>query len=375
MTKVSIIKCETYEQNKVDKAIKGAVKAIGGIKQFIKKGDKVLIKPNMVIAKKPDASATTHPHVVKAVIKLAQDAGAKVTVGDSSWKGDILRDVGPKTGIERVCKEMKVRLISLCNSCELKVKGKVVKSFFISKEIFQFNKIINLPKMKTHVLADYTGAVKNLYGCLPGNIKSLFHNKYPDKWEFSEMLLDLHELVKPKLNIMDGIIGMEGAGPTNGKPRKAKVILASDSAISLDVIATKIMGLKKVPVIENAKNRNLKEVNIKNIQVIGKILKVKFQPATKSSQIKFLPYSIQKFIASKFGKWPIVNKRKCIGCGSCYRVCPGRAITMKNNKPDFDYEKCIRCYCCHEVCPVGAIKFEKDIIRSIQHVFINKKIK
>lgn len=373
MTKVSIIKCENYDQRNVDKAVEEAVNSIGGIKVFIKKGDKVLIKPNMVIAKRPDMAATTHPHLIKAVIKIAKKVGAHVSVGDSSWKGDINTDVGDKTGIKSICDEMNVKLICLGHGCKHKIKGKKVKSVFISKDLLQFDKIINLPKMKTHILAEYTGAVKNLYGCIPGHIKSYYHSQFPNKTEFSNFLLDLYLFIKPSLNIMDGIIGMEGYGPTNGTPKKAKVVIASGDALALDAVATKIMCLRDVPVIEEGIKRKLKEAHFNNAEVIGEMPFVKFKTAAKSVGANyFFTHTLLRGLF-KFSPWPEVNKRKCIGCASCFKVCPGRAITMFNKNPWFDYSKCIKCYCCHEVCPVGAIELRSDYLRSMKYMFSGKK--
>lgn len=121
----------------------------------------------------------------------------------------------------------------------------LVKSFVIANGILQSDGIVSLPKLKTHHLVRFTGAVKNQFGCVPGLLKSKFHVKLPDPHDFATMLVDLNTLVKPRLYVMDGIMAMEGNGPRSGKPKKMGVLLFSSDPVAIDATACRIIDLTR----------------------------------------------------------------------------------------------------------------------------------
>lgn len=267
------------------------------------------------------------------------------------------------TGIAKVCKEEKAKIIDLETSRPVNnAKNHVIKKFVLAAELKNFDVIINAPKLKTHSLTVYTGAVKNLYGCVPGTIKMGYHAKFKDEHVFSDLLLDLYQTIMPDLTIMDAIVGMEGNGPMSGDPIKLGFVAASDDALALDAVITNCAGIySKVPINYLAKKRKWDSVNLKKIKVLGikKKFKLKLGDIHSYALARiFLRYfkGLRNFILAK----PYCDHDKCIHCENCVKFCPAGAITMVKGFPEFDYKKCIRCYCCHEVCPANAIYLKKN---------------
>ena len=365
-TRVSIKDCNTYELETLKNSIENSIKEIGGISKFINHTDSVLLKPNLLMAKKPEDSVTTHPAIVEALILILKENNIKnIAVGDSpAIEGT--EKVLKFSGIYDVCKKYNIKTVEFKEEKILENKeNKIMKRMALSKEALSYDKIINLPKMKTHSFTIFTGAVKNMFGLVPGKKKLVFHMKHRDPLEFCDMLLDLINTVKPCLSIMDGVSGMEGNGPSGGEPRKFNKIIAGEEAIAVDNVACDFLGLKKVPIVITAKKRNLLGSNLEDIEVAGDYTKLK---DVKSPKLGIIASARGLFaIARKhIAKYPYVKDEKCISCSRCFEICPADAIKMTkvDNKliPIFDYKKCIRCYCCHEVCPVKAIDLRKPIL-------------
>ena len=229
-----------------------------------------------------------------------------------------------------------------------------------AKCIFEADVIISLPKMKTHGFTLYTGAIKNLYGTLPGFQKARFHKKYPHPDKFSEVLADVYGFVKPQLHLMDGILGMEGNGPATGDLRNTGLLLASTDGVALDTVASHLMGFKKddIDAIRIAGKRGLGETDLHKIEVIGESLKsalIQDFSLPSNFYMKFVPEFLVHLIGRFVWVKPKADYTKCTGCQVCARGCPVEAITMHNGKPVMDYSKCINCLCCNESCPENAI--------------------
>ena len=348
--KVAIVKCRDYKKSEVDKAIKKLLELLDFDKTKYKD---VLIKPNVVGYYKENLDAIiTHPSIVKSLLKQFRGAA----VGESSFTDteNNLRKVGYWKLKPIVLEEKK--LIKIRDE-----KAKILKHFYLPKIIKEADLIINVPKLKTHTLVKITGAIKNLYGCIPGGVKQLYHRKAKGEEKFSNLLVDIYQNIKPKLNIMDAIIAMEGEGPSSGKPRKVGLLLASRNAISLDIVAAKLMGYnpKNIFVIREAIKRGLGSYNIEIIGDLKEIPNLKFQ---KPSRFK---RAIAKAALLDITKEEIiVNENKCIKCGLCARKCPMKAISLKPF-PEIDKKKCIRCFCCIEICPHHALHLKDNTLRKI----------
>ncbi|MBI4447517.1 DUF362 domain-containing protein [Candidatus Woesearchaeota archaeon] len=369
METVSLVECKSYGE--AEKAVKKSLSLIGGMEHFVKKGDKVLLKANMLVGKPPEAAATTNPEIIRAVIKEVRRVGGVPTVGDSPPLGNIVR-VARKCGIAQLCKELGVPLLEL----DEPIENRKVRHFMISNKLKKFDVIINLPKIKTHSLLTYTGGVKNMFGCIPGTIKAEMHIKTPQPAEFSKMILDLYAVIKSDLTIIDGVVGMEGQGPGNGSPRNFNVVLASANALALDTAVTTMLGIiDKVPVQVIAKERGLIGAKIEGINIVGEDLE-KFKidnlklPLVYISKIppRLLNFIKNYLLTTK----PAVMKESCIKCGDCFKVCPAKAIKM-GPYPTFDYNLCIRCFCCDEVCPKKAIKIKENFPLRVYKILTKKR--
>jgi uncharacterized protein (DUF362 family)/NAD-dependent dihydropyrimidine dehydrogenase PreA subunit len=349
---VSVVKCEEYKAGDVSKALDESMRLIGGLRKYVKKGDKVLVKPNMLAAHPPQKAVTTHPMVIEQLLRKIKDCGAKPSVGDSPALTPT-QHIGEVSGIKAACDRQKVSLIELSQPKWVNnPRGKLVKRFPLSARLDEFDVIVNAPKLKTHAFTTYTGAVKNMFGCIPGRMKGRFHSQYPTKQEFIQMLLDLHKLVKPQLTVMDAVVCMQGLGPSYGAPRYGGYLLASNDSLALDYIATGIIGLRdKMPMFANE--------NLGGIVVHGERqacipnFKAPFNP----SLLTGMRSRAMELLGRWFALHPVVDKN-CVGCGDCARACPQHAITM-NKTARIDSKKCIRCFCCYEVCPHSAISLKR----------------
>jgi uncharacterized protein (DUF362 family)/Pyruvate/2-oxoacid:ferredoxin oxidoreductase delta subunit len=376
---VSVVKCGSYDEAQVRKAVEDSLAPLGGAGGVIKKGDRVLIKLNLLASKPPEAAVTTHPALVKAVVRIVQELGAIPMLGDSpggngtfvSYKG-VLKN----TGIQAVADETGCEIVNFEQETVdvTSEKARTFKKLKIGKPVMDADKIIALPKLKTHQLTYYTGAVKLLFGYVPGMMKMEYHhNAGRDLDLFSELLLDIHSVRLPNLVIMDAIVGMEGHGPSAGTPRQIGLIMASKSCTALDFVATTIAGFDPagVPTVKKAIERGEGPASLKEIKVYGEdlaslIIKDFKKPETMGPGGR--GRNVMGFIGGLRASRPVINKARCVKCGICARDCPPKAMTfVKGSSPVIDYAKCIRCYCCQELCPEGAVDVQKPLLQRILH--------
>lgn len=378
MSKVALVRCEDYIYENVDKAVESGIKLIGGIKQFVKEGDNVILKPNLLTGKAEEMAVTTHPSVFRAVAKVFLAQKARVSYGDSPGFGSA-ESIAKKCGLDTVAKELGLSLIDFDNFVSVMFsKGVQNKSFVIAKEVMNADCLVSIPKMKTHGFMHFTGAVKNQFGCVPGIRKMEFHAKIPDKLDFARMLVDLNRCINPKLYIMDGIVAMEGNGPLNGNPKAMKLILFSTDPIALDATACRIIGLKpeNIPTIIFGYEAGAGTYKEEDIELVGDDINIfidkTFVIANKPSSL--LSVTKNKYIrklSELFVPKPFITRSLCVQCGICTEVCPVKPQALnfdkngKNKPPSYNYNKCIKCYCCQELCPYGAIKLKSSFMRRI----------
>ncbi|RMF94035.1 MAG: DUF362 domain-containing protein [Candidatus Schekmanbacteria bacterium] len=374
-SKVSLIACPEYEEEKVISSVREAVGLLGGFEKFISGGNRVLIKPNLLSGKPPEKAVTTHPTVLSAVIDLVREAGGIPVVGDSpatEGKGSLekFKKVCEITGILDVVEKKEVELVHFSSS-KMDIEnpdGKVFKKFTVTEELKKCDVHINLCKLKTHGLTLLTGAVKNNFGCVPGLLKGQLHMRAPHRPEFSQMLVDLYKTIRPALSIMDAVVGMDGNGPGSGNPRKVGAIIASTDAVALDSVACQI--IKKNPyaltTCKLAEEQGVGVANPENIEILGddisKFYVDDYEVLVDDVSDKPLMRFIIGLMRERTTAKPVVDKKKCTGCKTCYAACVPGAITMVDGYPVMDYNKCIKCYCCHEVCPEGAINLKKGLL-------------
>ena len=380
VSKVALVKCDSYEQDKVDAAVRKAVELLGGLEQInISKESKLVLKPNLLAKNPPEKACTTHPAVFAAVGKLLQDEGyTNLKYGDSPGNPiakpeNIAADCGLKEAADR----LGVPFGNFEDGVEVDFPaGKVADKFIICREVVDADGIINVCKMKTHQLVRVTGAVKNTFGCVYGINKASSHAKFSAVENFAGMLADLNVLVRPKLHVMDGIVAMEGNGPQNGTPKHMGMILVSTDPVAIDGLFCHLVDLKPELVPTNVAAMEQGVGTYENVTVVTEEGEITVKEAAEKFGDK--EFNVQRgreykgklqavrFLVPFLQKKPVVKESKCIGCGICVDSCPvdGKAIHV-DGTAHYDYDKCIKCYCCQEMCPEDAITVKKSLLARI----------
>ena len=373
---VSAVRCGDYEPAGVEQALRRALEGLGGMESFVKPGMRVYLKPNALGKHRPQEYITTHPEVVAAAAKLAFEAGAAVVmIGDCPGGGGAegrIEDIYAVCGYAEVAARVGARLVVNKTRAVREVPGGVsAKSFELVEEMLSADLIINISKAKTHQLCSFTGAVKNLYGTIYGRDKGKYHAIYPGPSAFNHFLIDIAETVKPGLNIMDAVVGIEGPGPAAGYPRKLGALLASPSPYALDAVAVSLIGWAQsdVMALDLARKRGLLPGRLEDIATVGdpaQDLRARrpFQKPTVTAQAalrlaRILPGPLREAVQAR----PKLIPEACVGCGECAAACPPHAIAMHDRKPVIDYDRCIKCFCCHELCPEKAMEVRKGFFR------------
>ncbi len=376
-TAVAITRCAKYVPNEVQKAVRSAFELIGGVESFVLPGQKVLLKPNLLGAKPPAIAATTHPAIVEAVAKEVMNVGGIPVIGDSPpFRGQTektWRQLLEITEMQEVANRLEIQIVDFdFNWRETETSGKYFKKMPIANAFFEADVVINLPKLKTHGLTGFTGAIKNMFGCVPGLIKSRLHLQAADDRElFAQMLVDVFSVCKPNLNIMDGIVAMEGCGPGHGTPKEVGVVIAGIDAVAVDATACRVVGIEpdSIDMIRLANNDGLGTAKLEEITILGSFLEEvsieDFQPSpTSGAGLSEIPRFLHGPLRRWFVPMPRVSKSKCTGCGDCAKVCAIEAMKVEKRRGRrvafADLDKCIACYCCDEVCPSEAIDLRKS---------------
>ena len=366
---VSVIQLKDYNFEDLLLGVNKSIELLGGIEKFIRPGSKVLLKPNLLSNYTPDQAVTTHPEFARAVIRILKKINCKIFLGDgpSVWVGNIsdVESVYKTTGMTDVCREEGINLVRFDEAFFL-------DDIPITSWVKKCDCIVSLPKFKTHDLMTLTGAVKNLFGLIPGMFKAELHRRLPHTDDFAKVLIKIATEIKPALSIVDGILAMEGEGPGSaGTPRNLGMILAGSDMFAIDVVMAKIMGLepKNIPTIRLA-NYQDKEIEIRG-DVLDTRIK-KFQLPAPSFMDK-IPRILLPFVQQIFYFMVVANKPKCTFCKRCVKACPVSAITPNECQKNvhISQKKCIKCFCCREACPVNAI----DVKNSFGFFILQKVFK
>ena len=370
---VSVVACEKYEPQQAKAALLELLAPLGGL-SFVKPGDRVVIKANLITFLKPDKAATTHPVLLSALTELLVERGASVVIGDSPggpYSLPYLKRVYAATGLND-CEKAGATLNQNTEIRETDfAEAKVMKHFTYTAYLKDCDHIIDFCKLKTHGMMGLTGGCKNMFGAIPGTDKPEYHYRYPNPTDFSRMLVDINAYFKPTLSICDGVMAMEGNGPSQGKPRKMGLLAASRSPHKLDLVLAALIHMSRedVPTLEAAYERGLIPSTVQELTVSDgweKFICPDFETIGAKRGLLFTDESsgiVGKLWATimkaAVQPRPRVKAEDCIGCGECSKVCPAKAITMIDKKPSIDYKKCIRCFCCQEFCPIGAMKVQR----------------
>jgi uncharacterized protein (DUF362 family)/Pyruvate/2-oxoacid:ferredoxin oxidoreductase delta subunit len=356
-----------YEIDQIRRALLATLEPLGGIDAFVRPGQRALLKPNLLMPIRPERAITTHPAVIEAMVELVQGAGGAAIIFDCGPvpTGLVARRAYRDTGARAVAERTGATLHWDITAVQVPAPGGVLlKRLDLVKISQEVDVIISLPKLKTHNLTAITGAIKNLFGLVPGMIKPAYHAKLPDVDKFCDMLLDVAACVRPALTVVDGVVGLEGNGPsTGGVPRQIGALLAGVDAVALDAVICQIVGLDPgdLALFRAAERRGLWPVDITvagtpvaEITVPDFDLPETARPVAGSSWLSSFVSRRTRLLVP----FPVPKEGRCTACRTCERVCPVQAIRIVEKLAVVDHDACIRCYCCHEMCPEAAIDLE-----------------
>jgi uncharacterized protein (DUF362 family)/ferredoxin len=362
--------CGSYEYEQVRAAVMGLLEPFGGLGTFVSPGERVLLKPNLLSAKNPEQAVTTHPMLVRVVSELVREAGGRVLIGDSPGIGGFQR-VADKSGIARAAADSGAELVEFAATVDVQGNG-TFRCITVAKAYWEADKIINLPKLKTHEMMTMTCAVKNLFGAVVGAEKAGWHLKAgASREQFARLLLEIYLLKKPVLNIVDAIVAMEGNGPGSGDPIHVGALIAGVNSLAVDVVAARLAGIPSdlLYVEREARTMGLAGVTWDEIDLGGDDLQSFPQkpfrlPGGLDTQFG-LPTFLNTLLKRQLTSFPIADRKTCILCGICRDACPPGAIEIKNSALTVDQERCIRCWCCRELCPHDAMQIQRGLLLKI----------
>ncbi len=358
---VSLVRCADYDSRKIQAAVDQAIGLLGGIERIVGRGQKVLLKPNLIKAASPEEAVTTHPEFIRAVIRCVRRQTDQIYIGDSPAGLTAAEYVYEQCGINRLCREEGTTPVKF----DRIIKKKGLPFSALMEEMV----CISLPKFKTHNLTTLTGAVKNVFGLIPGLAKVQCHQQAPNFRRFGERLVDIYESAAVQLHILDAVMAMEGDGPTHGAPRRLGLVAAGINGAALDSVMCKVIGLDpaKVVFLREATARKLCLAPEK-IEILGETVqavKVNDFRLPRISPLFRLPNFLSRFFLRLVPLAMKIDSRVCTNCGMCRRICPQQAVFERNGKMMVDSRRCILCFCCSEACPENAMRLR----------FINRRIR
>ncbi len=354
LKKVLLQACDRYEQKRLKDFFAKGFQTLG--LPIDKKA--VLLKPNLLSGKPPEKAVTTHPEFIRALAEILLEHGCRITIGDSPGY-ESTKKVLNNSCIMDVIKYFGLNISPFNRKILKKLDGiSPYRQFTLGEDPGDYDLVINLPKLKTHTMMGLTLGVKNTFGFIHAFEKARWHLRAgKDRMLFASTLIDIHTIVNPHLTILDGILGMDGDGPSNGRPRQLGVLAMSTSAFILDDAIEKLVRPHyPLPVTTLAKEHGLIE-SYETVAYSTPVINDFRMPDTVMDTDWSIPQPVKTLLKNTFVKKPKIIRAACKQCGICVKVCPAKALSIRQHEaPLFDYKKCIRCYCCQEMCPEGAIK-------------------
>lgn len=360
MNRVLFDKIPSYDYADVKAFIKRGFNEVS-VFEKISKHSLILLKPNLLTVSDRTSHITTHPMIAEAVIEvLREKTDTEIVISDgSAGMYSDMTEIFRKAGYKALSEKYSIRLYNM-NTSEYTVKNGIKLTELLKRDPY----IINLAKLKTHMLTKLTLSAKNLYGLIPGRIKLFYHSQYPDPASFSEFVARLYQTVNPHLNIIDGIIGMEGNGPSNGDEVSTGIIALAENGFALDHFIADYTGFSadEIPFLSYAKKKGYYSGFYDAESDPGKF------PIKRAGSNKFtMPLKLAKnvFVKHFSNSYPQIDTEKCRRCMKCVKICGSGAIKLKDGFPFVRRKKCITCYCCTEVCPYDAIDVSKSIVERL----------
>ncbi len=366
--KVSAVKCESYTIELLTKKVQKAIFDVGGWPKKVLDAKSVLLKPNLLSARAPEEAVTTHPELVRVVIRELRRIGIEnISLGDSPAGSSSWDKLWSATGMKQVCEEENVELLPFENVKRIECKNGT--SLPVLKEFEDFGAVISLPKLKTHILTKLTGAVKNSYGLIPGKAKSMFHGDYQSPRQMGLFIADIFEHIKPDFVIMDGVVCMQGEGPANGSPFELGAIFVSEDPTALDASVCEVYNYKAtdIPSLVRVAKNGVGIIDPDKIERTGDAWDIVASKNPKKSHSDFLhkiPEKMFHILTLFLSYRPCIDQKSCVKCGICAKVCSQDAIERRS---DGSYrvkgKKCILCMCCMESCAEHAVELTSPLKR------------
>jgi len=370
-SRVAVVRCPDYDAPTVASAMDEAIGLLGGARAAlpVRVGGHVLVKPNVLAPFPPERPIDTHPALVAAAVALARAAGAgRVSVGDSSGgaalTGRTARALAV-SGIAGAARSAGADVVNFDAGGAREVAGRGGRRLYLAPAALDADAIINLPKLKTHGLTIITGAVKNLYGCVPGGRKTAYHREYPRSEDFAGLLVDIYGAVylgRPALTVVDAVWALDGLGPgAGGNPRRVGLILAGTDGVAVDAVCALLAGLPplRMPTCRLAAAAGLGVADPDRIDIVGLPLSEarpdRFVLPITTSFIKYAPAPVVRAAVTLLRARPVVEASRCTGCGTCAATCPSGAMRVEGGQAHIDLHRCLDCLCCQENCPEAAV--------------------
>ncbi len=351
--------CPDYAPENVARVVDDLLARLGGWSAFVKPGDRVLVKVNMLSDHAPEDAVTTHPEVLRAVLRGLVAAGAKPVVGDSPASAVGVKRVWKKTGILAVCEAEGISLVPFEGEGAREVERDGYR-FTLSAVLHDVDKVVNLPKVKTHALMTLTCGVKNLYGLVPGYQKAVLHKRHPTTKAFAGLLRAIEAEVRPALTLADGIVGMEGEGPASGSPKALGFLAASADPYALDAAVARLLGmpLRSIPYLAHlAKGPEASAP----LPAEAEALRPASFRIPGTARTRLIPGWLVRLVSPLVWVRPGIDPAKCVRCGRCVASCPVKTLKMGDPTPALSRPSaCIGCCCCHEMCPAKAIEMRQS---------------
>ncbi len=373
MPSVSVFNTGSYDDSEMEKAVRAHFDNLR-LEKAISREMKIVVKPNLIARRDPEDAATTHPKFVKAIILHLQSLGCQnITIAESGggpYNEALLKSLYEGCGMAAVAKETGVKLNLGTEVARIERPGLATSYFTVIRPVAEADLIVSVCKLKTHSMTFMSGAVKNLFGCVPGLMKPELHMRYPDGEDFARMLLDLSLTVPKTISFVDAVDAMEGDGPTGGIKKHVGLTLCSWDIYALDLVNSAIIGARPadIPTVRQAIERGLCPDSLDKITFAGgcpsltkagPFIKPRAKQLDFSSSVPAPFAGIVKKAAAHMQPRPKINLKLCVGCGKCAESCPAHTIRILNGKAAIDNSKCIRCFCCQEMCPKKAVDIRR----------------
>lgn len=369
--RVCLSACRTYDFGEVRSVLCRQFDALE-VNGLLFPGCRVVIKPNLVIKSKPEEAVITHPVVVAAAaVELKARGAGSVTVAESPggpYTPGLLRGIYQAGGYTELAQKYGFALNLDCAYTEFSApEGRRSRLFTGINPILEADVVVNIAKLKTHGMMGLSAAVKNLFGTVPGLMKPELHCRFPERTAFAEMLVDLCCTLKPQLNLVDGVMAMEGNGPSGGTPRFVGALLASRNPFAADVVCATLIHqtpeqnlILKLGMDRGVCPKNLEEIDLWGADPQALAVADFVQPDTKNVDFLMKVPAFLRPLATKLTTpLPRIRRAECVGCGKCAESCPQHTIQILDGKAEIQYKDCIRCYCCHEMCPKHVIDIKR----------------